>query len=87
MPDASQTGFAIMCDWPGMDDATCCCPILESKVVDVISTWTTALEELNDRVLADHDTRVAMKTQRNILFTYNRRYIQYLQRNTKCGAD
>ena len=73
MPDTSQTGFAIMCDWPGMDDATCCCPIPDSKVVDVISTWEAALEELNDRIKLDRDTARTVKNQRNILFTYKRR--------------
>lgn len=69
MPDTSQTGFAIMCDWPGIDDATCCCPTPDSKVVDVISTWSAAMEELNDQ-----DTVRAMMSQRNIMFTYKRRY-------------
>ncbi len=73
MPETGQTGFAIMCDWPGMDDATCCCPIQESKVVDVLSTWSTALQELNDQVPLDHETISIMKSQRNILFTYKRR--------------
>lgn len=73
MPEASQTGFAVMCDWPGMDDVTCCCPIQDSKVVDVLSTWSAALEELNDQTHLDHNTLRIMKSQRNILFTYKRR--------------
>ena len=62
-----------MCDWPGMEDATCCCPIPESKVVDVLSTWSSALEELSDQSHLDRDTIRIMQTQRNVLFTYKRR--------------
>ena len=73
MPETCQTGFAIMCDWPGMDDSTCCCPIPESKVVDVMSTWSAALAELSGQIALDRDTIRIIKSQRNILFTYKRR--------------
>lgn len=73
LPNTNQTGFAIMCDWPGVDDATCCCPFPNSKVVDVMSTWSSALEELNDQILMDHDTVKTVKNQRSILITYKRR--------------
>lgn len=75
MPEASQTGFAVMCDWPGLDDTTCCCPILDSKVVDVISTWSAALEELNNQPVVDHNAIRAMATQRHIMFTYKKRSV------------
>ncbi len=77
MPDASQTCFAIMCDWPGMDDGACCCPIPESKVVDVIATWSAALEELYQATAVDSETINSLKNQRNILFTYKKRYMLF----------
>lgn len=74
LPDTSQTGFAIMCDWPGVDDITCCCPFPDSKLVDVIATWSAALEELKSSDTST-DSQKTSRYQRSIQLTYKRRCV------------
>ena len=73
-----------MCDWPGVHEATCCCPFAESKVCDIISMWSTSLEELNYST-ASH---VQPKQQRReIMFTYQRRYDCVLKMMTEKATE
>ncbi len=67
LPDSLDTGFALMCDWPGVSDGLLCCPFVESKVCDVISMWSLSMEELN------RNSIMAISEQRSITFTYKRR--------------
>ncbi len=67
LPDSLDTGFALMCDWPGVSDGLLCCPFVESKVCDVISMWSLSMEELN------RNSFMAISEQRSITFTYKRR--------------
>ena len=71
MPDTLMTGFALMCDWPGVHEASCCCPFPESKVCDIISMWSSSLEELNYSPATSHVQ--AKQQRRDIMFTYQRR--------------
>ncbi len=68
LPDSMDTGFALMCDWPGVSNDLLCCPFIESKVCDVISMWTLYMEDLND-----HTLYMAASEQRSITFMYQRR--------------
>ena len=67
LSDSEDTGFALMCDWPGVGDDLLCCPFVKSKVCDVISMWSLSMEELN------HNSYIASSEQRSITFVYKRR--------------
>jgi len=47
MPDTTTTGFALVSDWPGVEEDACYYLFPESKLCDVISMWTDLLEQLN----------------------------------------
>lgn len=63
MPDTAHTGFALMSDWPGMEDSACFYPSQESKLCDLVSMWTDTMEELNQ--LHRHQHRDIMLEYRN----------------------
>lgn len=61
----------------------CCCPFLESKMVDVVAVWFAALEELNSTGRggggavgggASGDSQRHCKYQRTIQLTYKKWY-------------
>ena len=64
LPEPCRTGFALMSDWPGTDDPTAFHLFPQSKLCDVISLWTSALEELNQPGWIQH---------RGIMLSYCRR--------------
>ena len=47
MPDSSETGFALMSDWPGVEERACFYLFPSSKLCDFISKWMDSLDELN----------------------------------------
>ena len=47
MPDVSKTGFALMSDWPGVEDCSLFYLLPTTKLCDIISMWYDSLEELN----------------------------------------
>ena len=63
MPDSETTGFALMSDWPGEDDESGFYLFPNSKLCDVISTWSECLSDLSS-------TNVHT---RNIQLTYRKR--------------
>ena len=63
MPDVDTTGFALMCDWPGMQDRSNYYLFPASKLCDTISLWSSALHKLNHSNTRQH--RFIMLTYRN----------------------
>lgn len=68
MPDVAATGFALMCDWPGVQDRACYYLNPESKLCDTISLWSDALDVLTHP--ATHQHRFIMLTYRNRIMTH-----------------
>lgn len=64
LPDPSVTGFALMSDWPGIDDPTSFYLFPEYKLCDIISMWTDSLEKLS---------QLRGRQHRGIVVTYRRR--------------
>ena len=61
MPDISSTGFALMSDWPGVEDPTCYHLFPKMKLCDVISMWSESMDTLN---------QMRVKQHRSVMLTY-----------------
>ena len=66
MPDVSKTGFALMSDWPGVEDYSLFYLLPTTKLCDIISMWHDSLEELNP---------VRVRQPRIINLTYRNRCV------------
>ena len=69
MPDSRTTGFALMSDWPGEDDVAGFYLFPNSKLCDVISTWSECLSELGSTNI---HTRNIQLTYRKRLYFHSR---------------
>jgi len=76
LPESHLTGFGIFSDWPGVDSMVCCCPFLDTKMVDLIAVWFAALDNLSDSsTSAGPDTTKPSKYQRTIQLAYKKWYV------------
>ena len=64
MPDSTTTGFALISDWPGVEEDACYYLFPESRLCDVLSMWTDSLEQLN-HIRVHHQRRTISLSYRN----------------------
>ena len=63
MPDVTDSGFALMSDWPGVEECAAFFLPFQSKLCDLLSCWMAAAEELGQPSSKPH--RVIQLSYRN----------------------